>query len=572
MSTSEKAIAEASAVSSKKQAQALSLPTNKHLHSTGKQTSNPATVELYSTPTSKHVPAQLYTAPLSNQSNPKQHSTSSSTDRPQIEPLPSVTISTKSSSQTLREFRKGRPTSNSAATPRQKVLDTLEAIQQRHGPAMQKVSCLIISHNCVFFHFLTLPFQILNSGSGLQVTVSKGKSDARVGKVIKMQSVKNTDHDTVVFHKEGAKSGKAYLESPGQKSMKKAKDYKEAMRGQSIQKSRSPAPSPLCAPKPSKALSLERKDVEMPTLHIPQKTEKASSTMISQGHPGLPNGLLWMTSSLIHNSNNKMALKESKGASVTRKEPSLKKLAPLSIGDDQFMDRPPRLVAQVPAKQLDDNSFSKLIEKSLANEAGSRSRLQLKPATSPKLRVEDYAMVPPPSAFLSKPSVGRPPKVGSGNLANSNLAESTKRSCPGEGGSSENKTSTVGEKKTRKERRSGSLAKASKSLVAWSKRCKDPPKNSGGWSWKGEGFVAKVHLNVSNILHIVPPILNPISSQNEEVPVDRICFTGMRHEEGDEEVAVKDCILLASGSRKKDLPYVAKVNSLWENPDDGKAR
>ena len=37
-------------------------------------------------------------------------------------------------------------------------------------------------------------------------------------------------------------------------------------------------------------------------------------------------------------------------------------------------------------------------------------------------------------------------------------------------------------------------------------------------------------------------------------------------------VAVKDCILLASGSRKKDLPYVAKVNSLWENPDDGKAR
>ena len=165
MSTSEKAIAEASGVSSKKQAQALSLPTNKHLHSTGKQTSKPATVELYSTPTSKHVPAQLYTAPLSNQSNPKQHSTSSSTDRPQIEPLPSVTISTKSSSQTLREFRKGRPTSNSAATPRQKVLDTLEAIQQRHGPAMQKVSCLIISHNCVFFHFLTLPFQILNSGN-----------------------------------------------------------------------------------------------------------------------------------------------------------------------------------------------------------------------------------------------------------------------------------------------------------------------------------------------------------------------------------------------------------------------
>ena len=54
--------------------------------------------------------------------------------------------------------------------------------------------------------------------------------------------------------------------------------------------------------------------------------------------------------------------------------------------------------------------------------------------------------------------------------------------------------------------------------------------------------------------------------------MERICYSGMRHEEGDEEVAVKDCILLASGPRKKDLPYVAKVNSLWENPDDGESR
>ena len=43
----------------------------------------------------------------------------------------------------------------------------------------------------------------------------------------------------------------------------------------------------------------------------------------------------------------------------------------------------------------------------------------------------------------------------------------------------------------------------------------------------------------------------------------------MRHEEGDEEVSVKDCILLASGNRKKDLPFIAKVTALWENPDDG---
>merc|ERR1719458_172437 len=354
MSTSEKAIAEANAVSSKKQAQSFSMPTSKQahgqLHSGGKQaqaahltpTSKHPPVQLYSTSTSKPEPTQLYMTPTSKQANVKQFSTSStSANRPLIEPLPSVTISTKSSSQTLREFRKSRPGSNPAATEPQKVVTALEAIQQRHGPAMQK---------------------ILNSGSGLQVTVSKGKSEVRGGGG--GGKVKKTDQlADALYHKQAAKSAKESLESRGQNSVKKAKDSREVIRGQSVPKSRSPAASPLRVPKPaiSKALSLERKEVEMPTLHIPQKTEKTSSARTNQGHPGLPNGLLWMTSSLIHNSNSNtnMALKECKaGASVIRKEPSLKKLAPLSISDDQFMDRPPKLVAQVAVKQLDDNSFS----------------------------------------------------------------------------------------------------------------------------------------------------------------------------------------------------------------------
>ena len=164
MSTSEKAIAEANAVSSKKQAQAFSMPTSKQahaqLHSTGKQmqaqvhitpTSKQTPVQLYSTPTSKHVPAQLYTTSTSKQANVKAHSTSTSTNQPLIEPLPSVTISTKSSSQTLREFRKGRPSSNPGASEPQKVVTALEAIQQRHGPAMQKVSCPTNSPFSSFF-------------------------------------------------------------------------------------------------------------------------------------------------------------------------------------------------------------------------------------------------------------------------------------------------------------------------------------------------------------------------------------------------------------------------------------
>lgn len=55
---------------------------------------------------------------------------------------------------------------------------------------------------------------------------------------------------------------------------------------------------------------------------------------------------------------------------------------------------------------------------------------------------------------------------------------------------------------------------------------------------------------------------------NEEAPVARICYASMKHVEGDV-VSPRDCILLASGNRKKDLPFVAKVTALWENPDDG---
>jgi hypothetical protein len=43
----------------------------------------------------------------------------------------------------------------------------------------------------------------------------------------------------------------------------------------------------------------------------------------------------------------------------------------------------------------------------------------------------------------------------------------------------------------------------------------------------------------------------------------------MRHEEGDV-ICPRDCVLLKSGPRKMDLPFVAKVAALWENPDDGR--
>ena len=114
--------------------------------------------------------------------------------------------------------------------------------------------------------------------------------------------------------------------------------------------------------------------------------------------------------------------------------------------------------------------------------------------------------------------------------------------------------------------------KTSKPLIPWSKRNLGPPKNCNGWSWVGEGFEQKVYLNVSQSFYQSIEALCYefiVFLQNEEAPVSRICYASMKHVEGDV-VSPRDCILLASGNRKKDLPFVAKVTALWESPDDGK--
>lgn len=90
----------------------------------------------------------------------------------------------------------------------------------------------------------------------------------------------------------------------------------------------------------------------------------------------------------------------------------------------------------------------------------------------------------------------------------------------------------------------------SKKLSSLSPKCGISPKWSNGWSWDSESFDAKVYLT------------------NDEPPVMRKCYSAMRHVEGDV-IQPKDCILLKAGPRKIDLPFVAKVAALWENPDDG---
>jgi hypothetical protein len=71
------------------------------------------------------------------------------------------------------------------------------------------------------------------------------------------------------------------------------------------------------------------------------------------------------------------------------------------------------------------------------------------------------------------------------------------------------------------------------------------------------------------LLHQLLLNLKYYFSQNEEPPVHRICYSSMKHTEGDV-IRPRDCIIVASGHRKKDLPFIAKVTAIWEDPDDGK--
>jgi hypothetical protein len=51
-------------------------------------------------------------------------------------------------------------------------------------------------------------------------------------------------------------------------------------------------------------------------------------------------------------------------------------------------------------------------------------------------------------------------------------------------------------------------------------------------------------------------------------PVMRMCYPAVRHADGDI-ICVRDCVLVKSGMRKKDIPYVAKIDKFWEDPESG---
>lgn len=60
-----------------------------------------------------------------------------------------------------------------------------------------------------------------------------------------------------------------------------------------------------------------------------------------------------------------------------------------------------------------------------------------------------------------------------------------------------------------------------------------------------------------------------ITFQSDDPLVLRTCYPAMRHTEGDI-IRTRDCVLLKA-NEENELPYVAKVAHLWENPEDGES-
>ena len=69
-----------------------------------------------------------------------------------------------------------------------------------------------------------------------------------------------------------------------------------------------------------------------------------------------------------------------------------------------------------------------------------------------------------------------------------------------------------------------------------------------------------------NISHSINHTVS-LYPQNEAIREVRLCYESIKRKE--DVIQVKDCVMLRSGVKRKDLPFVAKVSALWEDPESG---
>lgn len=184
----------------------------------------------------------------------------------------------------------------------------------------------------------------------------------------------------------------------------------------------------------------------------------------------------------------------------------------------------PKVIASTSKSHLSVPSTSKTIPKAVASTSKASSEMCSSPSTSKS----DLCCAPSTSG-TSKQSVVRRRK-GVPPLSASSVAAGT-----------------------RSLKASAALAASvvvAAAIPKTGRRSLQQPRWSNGWRWEGEPFQREVFLN------------------SDDTVVLRKCYPAMRHREGDT-IEPRDCVLLKAGPRKNDLPFVAKVAALWENPEDG---
>ncbi|XP_072032592.1 uncharacterized protein [Amphiura filiformis] len=63
------------------------------------------------------------------------------------------------------------------------------------------------------------------------------------------------------------------------------------------------------------------------------------------------------------------------------------------------------------------------------------------------------------------------------------------------------------------------------------------------------------------------PVAKPIILLNETIREVRLCYQSIKRKE--DVIQVRDCVMLRAGVKRKDMPFVAKVAALWEDPESG---
>ena len=218
----------------------------------------------------------------------------------------------------------------------------------------------------------------------------------------------------------------------------------------------------------------------------------------SNGHPGMPSGLLRMTATSLQQKSFQSQLNIPKVQpnflNLQTKAKCTPKDAAMHVSQNNRLTlKPPRSnvpatitmsMAESAVSAVQPTTFKPVPVRSKSYTTHSKSSSAVSGPPSSK---KGSQVSSPSSSRSSSRNSSLSPRDRSGSLSNKGNS-----STPTSAGTSSPKTPHSGKKKT-----SGTFYDPKAPLVSWHVRNSCGPKTCNGWNWEGEGKIQKVHLNVS---------------------------------------------------------------------------